>query len=185
MMRSLIIIFLFISCTVQSQLSVDETKSLITYCDDLVKSKSNQIQTYISFNEQQPPEKILNLNATDESYESFLKVIKIDGEIRLYETSPYSESGDWNNVYSYYFDIKGNIIALRKESSFFNSVCDDGVLTETSLDYYIEGNIILSEYELINDKGIVPEDTTLCVFNYRFDGPIFTSVKDIPHYAQL
>lgn len=183
-MKSLFILIFFWSCTGQDQ--VQKTKEMILYCDNLFESNALQILTYAVVNRKQSPMKVKDLEDwADKEYESFVNVIKKNGNVIAYIESPYSESGDWNNVHSYYFDSKGNLLAQRRFSNFYNSVCVDGLLTETSINFYKDGKVILSENEIKDNNGNVLQDTSSCVFNYRFEVPIYERLADIPHYEKL
>jgi hypothetical protein len=101
-----------------------------------------------------------------------INLIEVNNRPLVYSEIPHSESGDWNNVYTYYFDTAGNTRAIRISSSFFNSVCVEGVLTETTtLLFSSKFTLLAKQYDVRNDKGLPITDTTNCAFNYRYPYP--------------
>lgn len=115
----------------------------------------------------------------EEKYVSIIKVI-ITSKIRLYIEEPFSESGDWNNEYVYVFNETGKLKILIRKSSFFNSVCTDKILTEKEIFVNEAGSLIKRDYEIFDENGIVITDTTNCIFNYRFNYPVYTDYFEIP-----
>lgn len=183
MMKSLFILIFLWSCSGQSQDTIKEAKDLIAYCDGLFESNSNQILTYALIDKNQPPIKVNNLEEwTSREYVSFINVIKKEGSIIAYIVSPYSESGDWYNVYSYYYGSDGKLIAFRSFSSFYNSICVNDQLTEVSLSFYQNGEVISRTNQVKDDDGNILKDTSNCVFNYRFEVPVYKKLEDIPYY---
>jgi len=104
-----------------------------------------------------------------------------DSIVRIYIEVPYSESGDWNNTYTYYYDSEGLLRVSKVVSTFFNSICYDGVLTETTVKIYDKNCKVLSNsYSLVDDKMNAIKDASKCVFNYRDSIPLYTAFKEIP-----
>ena len=118
----------------------------------------------------------LNLN---EDYRSIINIIDAK-DFLVYRESPYSESGDWDNTYTSYYDIKGNLKVLIRESSFFNSVCKDGIITEKEVYSYESNKLIKRSHEFYDENMKFIKDTSNCVFNYRFKYNIYKKFDDIP-----
>jgi hypothetical protein len=75
------------------------------------------------------------------------------GKIILVAQIPYSESGDWNIQYKYYFDTEGKTFAFERNANFFNSECTDGAAHEVIDKYYDRDFKTLNEtYKLTNEK---------------------------------
>jgi hypothetical protein len=105
----------------------------------------------------------------------------IDSNMKVYIEIPYIESGDWNNIYTYYYDKNGVLRVSKFISTFFNSVCYEGALTETTVKFYdINSKTLSTTYSLKNDKKQTVTDSSNCVFNYREDIPIYFTFDEIP-----
>ena len=88
--------------------------------------------------------------------------------------APSSESGDWFNSYTHYFDKKGKTIGFNRYSGF-SLGCPASNSHETSIYYFDEkGQLIQKEYTLVdeNDKAIHPKE---CEFMYRHKYKIYKS----------
>lgn len=185
-MRIMFIMVFLWSCGAKSQNTTNQAKELMAYCDNLFDSNISQIYTYVVIDRERPPVKVVDIDKwADKKYESFINVIKKEGVKVAYIESPYSESGDWNNVYSYYYNLEGTLIAFRRSSNFYNSVCVDGALTEIRTDFYDKGDISFSVEELMDNEGNVVIDDSSCEFNYRFEVPMYYEAKKIPFFSTL
>jgi hypothetical protein len=62
---------------------------------------------------------------------------------------PHSESGDWFNVYTHYFDPSGRVFAFERHSSFFIGCDDVNGARETATTLYAgDGRIMARRYVL-------------------------------------
>ncbi len=114
----------------------------------------------------------------DNTVDSYLVLLNRTGSVIAFEVSPISESGDWSNTYTHYFDEKGNTIAFKRYSGFFMG-CPAGVSKETSIYYYDQKHqLIQKEYTLVDGDGktINPKE---CEFMYRHDYKIYKSWNDL------
>ena len=123
---------------------------------------------------------VLNENFPD-SVDLTYNLLEQNNKPFVYIEIPYSESGDWFNRYIYYFDTIGDTRVIKIISSFFNSECVADVLTEeTTLLYNSNFNEILKIYKIYDDKGNPVKDTTKCIFNYRFEYPLYSNYSKSP-----
>ena len=85
-----------------------------------------------------------------------------------------SESGDYSYTNDSYYDENNNLKALISYCSYFNSICEKGILTKKTI-YYFENEKVLSESTMFfNDNDIQLKDTTDCINNYSCPiNPIF------------
>lgn len=107
---------------------------------------------------------------------SFIVLLRDDGSVAAFHEVPVSESGDWDNGYTHYFDQAGNTIALVRTSSFFNACPDatdtpdsDTSFLETSTYYYRDNKLVAKDYSFVvrdgeKEKAISPAK---CEFSYR------------------
>jgi len=93
--------------------------------------------------------------------------------LKVYIEIPFSESGDYYNEYKYIFNTKGELKLLIRKSSFFNSVCTEEILTEVEVFTIESDRLVKKEYDIRDHNGKVIEDTTNCIFNYRFKYPVY------------
>ena len=99
----------------------------------------------------------------------------------LVVASPYSESGDWDIDYIYYFNNDGKLFSFERRTGFFNSECttDDDAAHETITYFYnSEFKQIKKLYKLQDSKGknLVKSK---CVLNYDFKGyKIYKTLND-------
>lgn len=103
------------------------------------------------------------------------------GNIVTIAESPFSESGDWNIIFTHYFDKDGKTFAFERQTNFFNSICTDGVAYETRIEFYNSHfQLIDKAYKLTDDKNrILQKDS--CQFPYDYEYKISA---DIAKYLQ-
>ena len=90
-------------------------------------------------------------------------------EMCIYRETIAGESGDYTNIHIQYYDADRRLVAYKRISYFFNSLCYDGVLTEVSL-YSFDGEAPQEEiHSFHREDGSVLEDTLHCQFPYRYD----------------
>ena len=124
--------------------------------------------------------KVINEN-WPKNIETTYNLIEEKNRPFIYIEVPYSESGDWNNTYTYYFDTSGNTRVIKIVSIFFNSVCLQDALTEETIFLYdTKFNEISKIYKLYDDEGKPVKDTSKCVFNYRFEFPLYKNYYSSP-----
>ncbi len=121
---------------------------------------------------------------SDYTTTSLLLAKNIDNIIISFSEVPISESGDWHNTYTHYFDENGNTIIFKRYSGFFNGC--PGLSKETSIYYFDQNGILLKkEYELINGEGRQISSKDCDVFMYRHDYSIFKNAKEIINYYKI
>lgn len=111
------------------------------------------------------------------------------GKIMVVTISPNSESGDWEIVYKYYFDDKGNTFAFYEDQSIFNDNVKGGVVRTTLLKYYsysfrklaqsialldkdwrpIKGKV--AEYDFYDFESIIYKNASECLKGYKIQLP--------------
>ncbi len=119
---------------------------------------------------------------------SYIVVLRPNGAVAALQEVPVSESGDWNNGYTHYFDETGQTIAFERNSSFFNA-CDEltppldenSVTTETSTYYYRNGKLIAKDYsfEGVINKKTRPINSAKCTFHYRHPYKIYPQWEQV------
>jgi len=176
----LISLFIFVGCKSENghKQAIDwQTYKNIT--DSILHSMSDQnVKLFIKL-ENETYKQVVDITKLDESYMTFIKVV-VTSEEKIYIEEPYSESGDWNNEYVYVFNQRGKLKLFIRKSSFFNSNCSDGVVTEKEIFAVEDGKLMKKNYEIFDKNKIAIKDTTNCIFNYRFKYPVYLDYFEIP-----
>jgi hypothetical protein len=113
---------------------------------------------------------VANANSwPDATAESFgVRTDQLGRVVNVYET-PFSQSGDWNNEYTYYFDTLGTTLIFQRRSSFFSG-CQEGGARETSVAYLgSRGRLLRRDYVLTAFDDTTRLDPKACTFDYRYD----------------
>lgn len=176
----LISLFIFLGC--KSKNGQKQTIDLQTYkniTDSILYSISDEdVKLFLKL-ENETYKQLGDITKIDENYMTFIKVI-VTSEVKIYIEEPYSESGDWNNEYVYVFNQIGKLKLFIRKSSFFNSNCSDGIVTEKEIFGVEDGKLIKENYEIFDKNKNAINDTTNCIFNYRFKYPVFLDFFKIP-----
>ncbi|MBC5774051.1 hypothetical protein H8S95_08240 [Pontibacter sp. KCTC 32443] len=98
--------------------------------DTLFKNKIEDILVLVKIPGDDKLIEVVNEEWPEEVEVTYNILKDASGSIIRISESPYSESGDWDIVYSYYFDNNGNAYANERIVSAFNTYCPDGVLIE-------------------------------------------------------
>ncbi|MDX8341786.1 hypothetical protein SLH46_21485 [Draconibacterium sp. IB214405] len=180
-----VIIPFFTFCSPQQETTQENSWEYYKIIGDSVLLNVNEEDNHVYLQTEQGSYKCITGESNwDEDYLSIINIV-IDRDVLIFVESPYSESGDWNNKYTSYYDAKGNLKALIRKSSFFNGVCRDGVITEKEI-YSLEANKLQREqYEIYDENMNSILDTSECVFNYRFKFDFFGRYEDIPIVKEL
>src|SRR5690606_579000 len=92
--------------------------------------------------------------------------------------SPSSESGDWNIVYTHYFDSEGKTFAFERQTYFYNSMCTEGLAHEIITNFYNNDFSVLDKkYQLTDEYGKnLHKDS--CQFPYDYSYEISENSED-------
>ncbi len=155
-----------------------ESVNYLKIGDSLIKTgiKDSNIVTYVKTKGQfKKVEHSAWPDDVDETYNLISNNI-----VKVYIQIPYSESGDWNNEYTYYYDKENNLRVLKMYSGFFNNMCSD-IAKETKIIYYNKKHDVdSSSYTLVDENGKPIKDTSKCQFPYRDKEILYVSYKDVP-----
>lgn len=123
--------------------------------------------------------KIVKQGKFPEEVETTYNLLKdAEGNIVFILESPTSESGDWDIVYTNYFDKKGRLFCFERAAGFFNSECTDEAVHETLTKYYnSKFQVIDSAYTLL-DSHKRPLKKSACVFNYDYPYKVIASLTE-------
>jgi len=98
------------------------------------------------------------------------------GHILTISEFPFSESGDWNIIFTHYFDKEGKTFAFERQTNFFNSICTDGVAYETRTEFYDNDfKIIDKSYKLVDKENRTLQKDN-CQFPYDFEYKISADI---------
>jgi hypothetical protein len=103
------------------------------------------------------------------------------GHIVYIMESPYSESGDWDILYSSYFDTDGQLFSFQRIAVFFNSDCTsevDDAAHEKLVKYFNRRRKLMDSTYTLMDIEKKPLKKSLCTFNYDFPYKIIFRLKD-------
>jgi hypothetical protein len=112
---------------------------------------------------------------TEVSYNVFKDSI---GKVVMIAKMPFSESGDWDVSYVYYFDSFGKIFAFERISGFFNSICTDDAAHETLARYFDKNLKQINQTYKLTDSKKKPLNKLKCTFPYNFAYEIYPSVEE-------
>ena len=105
----------------------------------------------------------------EEQYSDSLIVRHVSDEICIYKDMEEGESGDYLNIHIQYYNGNRKLVAYKRITRFFNSLCYDGVLTEMTLYSIHDKNSKREKHCLHKENGNLLVDTLDCQFPYRFD----------------
>ena len=146
--------------------------------DRVFNNDTTKIELYLQLNEKATIKRVPNYNNTPESYFASFNIIRNkSGQIIYIAEYPADDSGDWNLIYESYFDKKGNLITFVRKCSFFNGECADIVHEKSEYFYNLNHALMKKTYE-ITDENKKPLNFKKCVFNYRYDYKIYTTLTE-------
>ncbi|MBB6461852.1 hypothetical protein [Flammeovirga kamogawensis] len=159
---------------------VDSTIAEVLRIDEYLSKNQNSIeQQALTYNSNKPV-KVYN-NKWPEMLVTEINILRrSNGQIFYYAELPISESGDWSIMYTHYFDINGNVIAFKREANFFNTLCGDDLVNETSIYIFDKNHTLISKSYSLSDsqmQGIINDKD--CMFNYDYEYIIMESLEDI------
>jgi len=170
---------------------VSDTKLKIKACDSALEKLSPRMKLFARVSDPVkskeegyyvPSDKIVLVSDKnswpDDTVNSYAVLFDKDGFVIAFDDIPTSESGDWFNRYTHYFNKEGETIAFKRYSGFFMGCPSEGS-NETSV-YYYNGkhNLIQKEYTLV-DGGGKEVDPKECDFMFRHEYKIYKNWKDL------
>lgn len=184
-LNSIFLLILFASCNSHNvnQNKTNDWQAYKNIGDSILKSVSAKERLVFAEIGNGNYKQVLDIDNFNEAYTSFINVID-DSKIKIYIEVPYSESGDWNNEYIYIFGEEGKLKLFIRTSSFFNSICTDGVLTEKEIFSIESDHLIKKEHKIYDENNAILEDTANCIFNYRFEYPVYLNYYELPVIKQ-
>jgi hypothetical protein len=109
---------------------IERLKYQKTTIDTLFNHSKDKLIVLVKLVDKDEPIQIINGKFPD-NVESTFNLLKDSlGQIISASEFPFSESGDWNIIYTHYFDKTGKTFAFERQTNFFNSVCSEGVAYE-------------------------------------------------------
>ncbi len=176
----LISLFVFVGCEreIRNKQALD-WQAYVNIADSIIHSTSGKEVKYFVKLENETYKQVFDFTKWNETFVSFNKVIT-NSELKIFVEEPFSESGDWNNEYIYVFSQSGKLKLFIRKSSFFNSNCSDGAVTEKEIFEVEKGTLVKKDYTIVDENRIAIEDTSKCIFNYRFKYPVYSDYYKIP-----
>jgi hypothetical protein len=140
-----------------------------TIIDTLFKESKDKLIVLAKLVDKDEPILIKNGNFPD-NVETTFNILKDSlGQIVTVSEFPFSESGDWNIMFTHYFDKDGKTFAFERQSNFFNSICTDGVAYETRTEFYnSDFQLIDKTYKLVDEKNKTLQKDS-CQFPYDYE----------------
>ncbi len=141
--------------------------------DSLRKAPGARVQLYARIEENRPLVPVKDTLSWPAQLDASFSVLRDDsGRVRQLFESPFSESGDWDNEYTHYFDEQGRLIEFERYSGFFNG-CPGGLAKETMKRFYSPSLRLLKQTYDLKDQNGAAIDSSSCEFMYRFPYAIF------------
>lgn len=152
-----------------------------TVIDTLFKQSTDRLIVLAKLVNKDEPIEIQNGNFPD-NVEITFNILKDSlGQIVSVSEFPFSESGDWNIIFTHYFDKDGKTFAFERQSNFFNSICTDGVAYETRVEFFnSEFQLMDKTYKLVDEKNKTLQKDS-CQFPYDYE---FKVSANIDKYLQ-
>ncbi|MBB6611330.1 hypothetical protein H7F15_09800 [Pontibacter sp. Tf4] len=128
--------------------------------DTLFSKNLDEVKVLVKVKDTNKPVEVFNEAWPEEIEETYNILKDASGRIIRISESPYSESGDWDIVYSYYFDENGDTYAYERKISAFNTFCPDGgiiedVSQETVVKLYgLNHALIDSTYKMVDQNAV-------------------------------
>lgn len=89
---------------------------------------------------------------------------------------PFSKSGDWNIIFTHYFDNDGKTFAFERQTNFFNSICTEGVAYETRTEFFnSDFQLIDKTYKLVDKENRTLQNDS-CQFPYDYEYKISADI---------
>jgi len=107
------------------------------------------------------------------------------GKIVRISEMPYSETGDWQIIYNYYFDTLEKTFAFEKQTDFFNSLCTPGIAHEKETIFYDSNFQKLDSAFSLVDENYHRLKKDSCDFPYDYPYKISSNLSDYLQRNQL
>lgn len=175
----LLVVGFFAGCTVKSEKipGLPRSKKLSQtgtqdwrkkkHLDSLMKHRRQSIEVY-SLRVGEDSAKRVERGEFPDSIRTTYNLFRDDeGRLRVASEFPFSESGDWSTRLTHYFDEKGRTFLFERNMGFFNSMCTQGMASETRSHFFdTAGRRTDSIYVLVDadDKPLKRKD---CQFPYN------------------
>lgn len=151
---------------------IEEAKDILNQADHIFMRENYLVELYIQTDDEEI-KLVPHFQDVPENLSSTFNIIRNkDGNIMYVAEFPYSESGDWENIYESIYDSKGDLILFVRKSSFLHSdsLNTEVVIYEKSEYYYSSSHKLLKKTYLMKyaKQDQVPTGVKVD-FPYRFD----------------
>lgn len=156
--------------------SLERLKYQKTIIDTLFNHDKDKLIVLAKMVDNDKPMRIIN-GIFPDNVETTFNILKDSlGHIVTVSEFPFSQSGDWNIIFTHYFDKNGKTFAFERQTNFFNSICTDGVAFETRTEFYnSDFKLIDKTYKLVDEKnGTLKLDS--CQFPYDYEYKISSNI---------
>lgn len=175
-MKTLFTLFLTITLATAGSADLEKKKLEI---DQYMKKHSKQFFLFAKVPKKKELVRVDNDKWPEEVECSYNILKDAAGKVIFIAQIPYSESGDWNINYSYYFNPSGELFCFNRFTGFFNSGCTDDAAHETITKYYNRKFNIVSNSYILTDSKKRPLNKLKCAFPYEFkDYKIYKNVNE-------
>jgi len=156
--------------------SLERLKYQKTIIDTLFNHDKDKLIVLAKMVDNDKPMRIIN-GIFPDNVETTFNILKDSlGHIVTVSEFPFSQSGDWNIIFTHYFDKNGKTFAFERQTNFYNSICTDGVAFETRTEFYnSDFKLIEKTYKLVDEKnGTLKLDS--CQFPYDYEYKISSNI---------
>ncbi len=160
-----------------------ETEAIVEKANDVLKEadkifmRSNYlVELYLKTASEKRIVQVPNFEQVPADLAAVYNIIRNkEGNVLYVAEFPYSESGDWENIYESIYDDKGDLLLFVRKSSFLH---EGVVVYEKSSYYYNEKHRLVKKEYLIKygSASVLPQGVTV-EFNYRFPYEKFKTRK--------
>lgn len=141
-------------------------KSLVKQGDEIMNNSTlKDIKVYAQVS-QTNYERILDINSFDEEYLNIVNIFENDN-VKIYKLINESESGDSSCIIDSYYDKKGDLKVVINYSSYFNSICEEGIITKKSIYHYANEKIVFKKTSYFKNNKEEIADTLKCINDYN------------------
>ncbi|PSR56351.1 hypothetical protein AHMF7605_24060 [Adhaeribacter arboris] len=130
------------------------------FIDTLFQRNLKQLTVLVKVPNQDTLIEVIHEKWPNEIEVTFNILKNTSGKIIRISEYPFSESGDWEIVYSHYFDDNGNTFAFEKQVGAFNTICpgeddfDKFTIEKVTKLYSLDHAMIDSTYKMMDEKNV-------------------------------
>lgn len=146
---------------------VKTSNGLLAQADHIFMRENFLVELYVEDSTKQGIERVADFENVPATLVATYNIIRYkSGEIMYVAEFPYSQTGDWENIYESVFDETGNLLKFVRKSRFIEK---ENLLSEKSEYYYNRKHKLLKKtYECMDQSNKAIPDENDFQFPFRF-----------------